>query len=285
MPVPLVPREQLLDRVRCPVCRGPLNSEPARLVCGACGEEYRQPDEGWLDCRPAEWRQPHPDWLGRQQEMEGGYADLIGDPDHARLAYRTDFEPLRPLFADAGPRLLDIGGGNGLLRHILRERTDYWSLDPSTSWLRDDWLAIANAFPCLGTPLSFVRGVGEHLPFADSSFDAVAAVWSLNHCARPAAVIAEARRVLAPGGLLVLVLEDVPPRWGDLVRGRYVDPRYPTRAAAVRARLVAVVNGWPLQTDHIAIAERDLARWTTGLSLEGRGFSGAYLWCRYRRVS
>lgn len=217
--------------------------------------------------------------------MEGAYAKLIGDADHARLAYRTDFEPLRPLFADAGPRLLDIGGGNGLLRHVLRDGTDYWSLDPSTSWLQDDWLAIADAFPCLGTPLAFVRGVGEHLPFPDSAFDAIAAVWSLNHCAQPSAAIAEARRVLAPGGLLVLVLDDVPPRWSDVARGRYVDPRYPTRLAAARAKLAAVVTGWPRQTDHMAIAERDLDRWTTGFKSEARGFSGPYLWRRYRRVS
>jgi ubiquinone/menaquinone biosynthesis C-methylase UbiE len=43
---------------------------------------------------------------------------------------------------------------------------------------------------------------GDELPFADGSFDGVYICWLLEHVPDPLAVIREARRVLAPGGLL-----------------------------------------------------------------------------------
>ena len=283
--LPLVPRERVLDRIACPGCRSRLDDFPAPtlLVCRSCQAEYPQTTDLWADCRPAAWRSPEPTWKGRQDEMESAYADLIADPDHARQAYRNDLEPLRPLFTRLGSRVLDVGGGNGLLRHVLEPATDYVAVDPSPLWLDSRWLAIADAFPCLRAPLAFVGGVGEHLPFPDGAFDAVTSVWSLNHSARPSAVIGEVRRVLAPRGEFVLVLDDVAPRWSDLAAGRYADFRYPTRLGLLRARAAALVKGWPRQPDHLPIAERELKGWTVGLRRIGRGFAGSYLWLRYER--
>ena len=60
------------------------------------------------------------------------------------------------------------------------------------------------------------------LPWADARFDAVICTASIEYLLRPAAVLAEARRVLKPGGLMLLSFSD---RW------------FPTKAIAVWSRL------------------------------------------------
>jgi len=50
------------------------------------------------------------------------------------------------------------------------------------------------------------RSIAETLPFQDASFDLVVCQGSLDHFARPRLFMAEAARVLAPGGRLVIAL-------------------------------------------------------------------------------
>jgi ubiquinone/menaquinone biosynthesis C-methylase UbiE len=51
----------------------------------------------------------------------------------------------------------------------------------------------------------FVNGDSEHLPFCDASFDVLTCSHSFHHYPHQAATIAEMRRVLRPGGRLMLV--------------------------------------------------------------------------------
>jgi ubiquinone/menaquinone biosynthesis C-methylase UbiE len=51
----------------------------------------------------------------------------------------------------------------------------------------------------------FVAGDSEHLPFADGAFNIVTCSNSFHHYPNQAAVVREMRRVLAPGGWLVLI--------------------------------------------------------------------------------
>ncbi len=53
--------------------------------------------------------------------------------------------------------------------------------------------------------LQFVRGDAEHLPFDDGSFDVLTCSNSFHHYPHQAAAIKEMRRVLRPGGRLMLV--------------------------------------------------------------------------------
>jgi ubiquinone/menaquinone biosynthesis C-methylase UbiE len=51
----------------------------------------------------------------------------------------------------------------------------------------------------------FVRGDSEHLPFADASFDVLTCSNSFHHYPHQAAAVREMRRVLRPGGRLMLI--------------------------------------------------------------------------------
>ena len=52
-------------------------------------------------------------------------------------------------------------------------------------------------------PKPSVLGDAARLPFPDESFGAVAMLWMLYHLPDPETAVAEARRVLKPGGLLM----------------------------------------------------------------------------------
>jgi len=58
--------------------------------------------------------------------------------------------------------------------------------------------------------IAFHTADAEQLPFADASFDAVVANFGIHHVERPQRAIAEARRVLAPGGIFAFTFWSAP---------------------------------------------------------------------------
>jgi SAM-dependent methyltransferase len=266
----------------CPLCKHRLITDGA-LRCSSCGRRFPQPDPRWIDLLPDAWATRLEHWSERQRDMQQAYDELAADPAHARLAYHTDLDVYRSHLARCVGRVLDIGGGYGIVRHYLDGATDYTVLDPSTSWFAQPWHSIADEFPCLAAPPAFVRGVAELMPFPDASVDWILSFWSINHLDDPGRALAECARVLRPGGGMLVSLDDMEPRWTDITSGAYVDRRFPTRSALVRAKLRAPVAGWPLQPDHIRITERDLRRWTPLLRWEERCWVGTYLTLVLRR--
>lgn len=99
--------------------------------------------------------------------------------------------------AQAGEKLLEIGCGEGANLHHLRA-------DGARRFGVDFSFAKAS-FARNATGASTVTADGARLPFADGCFDAVLIRDVLHHVPEPAAVLAEARRVLEPGGRLLLV--------------------------------------------------------------------------------
>ncbi|MDQ3622096.1 MAG: class I SAM-dependent methyltransferase, partial [Verrucomicrobiota bacterium] len=198
-----------------------------------------------------------PQWRERQQEMEGWYQQLIAKPASAAECLISDYSPFAPLLEQVSGRVLDVGGGIGVVRQFLPGIADYIVLDPSLDWLGAEWTTLSERFPCLARKPKFVRGVGESMPFPDRSFDAVLSFWSLNHASDPDKVIQETHRVLRPGGYFLLVLEDMEPRWRDLLTRAFVREgiMHASRMAALKLRNVFRGRSWPLQADHIRIAE------------------------------
>lgn len=234
------------------------------LACTRCSRRWPQVAEH-VDLRPnghAENRDG--DWDRRLRVSSHYYDELLNDPPHAAAAFTSDLAPLSEMLALCRGRVLDIGGGNGLVREYLPDGIEYVSIDPDVSWLDARWDRLVTAFPCLRQPLAFIRGQGEALPCADGSFDAALALFSLNHAASPAHVVAEAARVLRPGAPFVVVLEDVEPRVGDIASGSYVDWRGRGGLRLAAAKVRARVAGWPHEADHVPIRERDFRRWIRG---------------------
>jgi 2-polyprenyl-6-hydroxyphenyl methylase / 3-demethylubiquinone-9 3-methyltransferase len=93
-------------------------------------------------------------------------------------------------------RVLDLGCGAGFLANHLATCGHAVTGIDST----DENLAIATRYDHTSTA-TYVAGDARSLPFADASFDVVCAMDLLEHVEDPEAVVAEASRVLAPGGL------------------------------------------------------------------------------------
>jgi len=106
---------------------------------------------------------------------------VFGDV-HEPVARRIVDEELAPV--------LDVGGGQGRLESLLPAGWPAIVVDISPTQLAD-------------APNPNVRADASVLPVRDASVGAVTALWMLYHLEDPARAIAEAARVLRPGGLFI----------------------------------------------------------------------------------
>jgi demethylmenaquinone methyltransferase/2-methoxy-6-polyprenyl-1,4-benzoquinol methylase len=122
-----------------------------------------------------------------------------------------------------GQRVLDVACGTGLVAveaaKILGGAENITCLDPS-----EGMLAVART----KLAATFVQGRAESMPFADNSFDFLTMGYALRHVADLETTFREYRRVLRPGGK-VLILEVTKPsgRAGRFFFGLYFGRIYP----------------------------------------------------------
>jgi len=114
----------------------------------------------------------------------------------------------RRLAARARGRVLEVGSGTGSQLRWYPAGAAVTALEPDPGMAARARRAAARA----AAPVTVVEGVAEHLPFAAASFDAAVSSFSFCTVADPQAALAELRRVLIPGGRL-LMLEHVHLPW------------------------------------------------------------------------
>jgi SAM-dependent methyltransferase len=118
---------------------------------------------------------------------------ILGWTDPLHLARRSLYSAIEQRTHYAKGRLLDLGCGEKPYRELFGHVSHYVGLEIETG------------------PNVDVTGDAQVLPFADSCFDTVLCNEVLEHVPEPADVMAEVKRVLNPGGALLLT---TPQTWG-----------------------------------------------------------------------
>ena len=124
-------------------------------------------------------------------------------------------------------RMLDIGCGTGFVISLLADTFDeIHGIDPTPAMMEKVDRSRGN--------IVLHEGVAEELPFEDASFDLVTAYSVLHHLADHRPALAEAARVLRPGGVLYVDLEPNRLFWRAIDAGREVARRPARRAGRDR---------------------------------------------------
>jgi SAM-dependent methyltransferase len=134
---------------------------------------------------------------------------MLGDDLGELLGGRIPFDHSRQVLADhyAGrllgardaadpPRVMDLGCGAGDSVDLFR------AADPAVRWVGVDIEESPEVAARMRTDAEFVTFDGRRLPFEDASFDLVYCKQVLEHVDHPRELVAEAARVLTPGGHL-----------------------------------------------------------------------------------
>ncbi len=103
-------------------------------------------------------------------------------------------------------RVLDVGCGTGFATEGLLEHTErVHALDQSIHQLEQAYAKLGK-----NGPVRFYRGDAERLPFRDDTFDAVWSSGSIEYWPNPVQTLREFRRVVEPGGNVLVVGPDAP---------------------------------------------------------------------------
>jgi SAM-dependent methyltransferase len=131
-------------------------------------------------------------WWKRQRAAEGSLHAA-----HYELLFTRPFDLTRSFFGDRS--ILDVGCGPRGSLEWADDAAERIGLDP-----------LARRYRALGTGehrMRYVAARAEAMPFEDGRFDVVSAFNSLDHVEDERRAAAEIVRVLAPGGVLLLIVE------------------------------------------------------------------------------
>jgi SAM-dependent methyltransferase len=197
-------RERLTQALRCPRCATPFGGQHPPTRCDACGFDVPLVDGVPIlvadpEAHARQIEEARAGHLGDWYEAEQG-SQLTGPYRHhlaRRRAYVTDaLRRHRPERSD-GLLGLDLGCGDGNNLPLLRDHVDCLAASDYN---------LARLVRATGTPgldLAFLADVTAY-PTNDGTFDVVFFNHVLEHIPDDLAALREVRRILRPGGIVVL---------------------------------------------------------------------------------
>jgi SAM-dependent methyltransferase len=144
-------------------------------------------------------------------EVEGHDSQVTGVVGYFYRMYRA--EVLARVDGVAGRRILEVGCGEGMM----------FDGTPTTPVQMD--VSMTRVTRAVGKSRYLLCADGYQLPFANGSFDVVLLIAVLEHTREPWRILAEARRVLTPGGRAIMVV----PNDVTMSAGRLVLRKFPIR--------------------------------------------------------
>lgn len=208
----------------CPKDREPVHVHGERAQCPACGSAYVRVKDIWRFLCEGERHTAFLDHYRTVRRAEGwgaGDADYyrhlpsVRAVDPQRETWRVreaNFSALMPAIGKQ-QRVLDLGAGNGWLAYQLSRRGH--SVAPVD--LSDDEFDGLGALAHYAVRLDAYQADFTELPFADAQFDRIVFNASLHYARDLESTLAESMRVLAPGGLVVVMDS---PMYHDAESGR-----------------------------------------------------------------
>lgn len=131
------------------------------------------------------------------ENYERYFVPAIGAPLAAALVDVADPQP--------GERVLDVACGTGVVTRLVAKRLGSTGAVAGLD-LNPGMLAVARSVPASGASIEWHAGSAEQLPFSDNAFDLVTCQMGLQFFPHKATALKQVRRVLAPGGRVVLNL-------------------------------------------------------------------------------
>jgi ubiquinone/menaquinone biosynthesis C-methylase UbiE len=171
----------------------------------------------------------HPGFSGASGTL---YALLFALAGRRKARQVAGWAEVRP-----GDHLVDVGCGSGpAVRAALRRGATADGVDPSSAML-----AVARRLTRPGRPARWCVGTAEAVPVGDGAATVVWSVATVHHWQDVAAGLAEAHRVLRPGGRVLAVERRIAPDADGLASHGWTEAQAESFAAACReAGFVAV---------------------------------------------
>lgn len=185
--------------------------------------------------------------------------DLMSFATH-RLWKRRFAQLAPPPSQGLSPDLaVDLAGGTGDIARRLHERG--WRVvvcDPSAAMMQAGRSKHT-------TDISWVAGLGEHLPFTDNSIDMLTVSFGLRNMTRSDDALREALRVLKPGGRFLCLEFSTPAAW--------LRPFYNWHSKHIIPRLGAMVAGRREAYEYLVASIREFPdQVTLKAQMESAGF-------------
>ncbi len=156
-------------------------------------------------------------WLSTRSS-QGELFDLLMERNE-----RAGFAKWRAaLAAGLEGRVLEFGCGTGRMFPYYSGRVELVALEPFHKFIPLARAAAARA----SVPTHFIVGSGENLPFPDDHFDALVMADVLCSVKNTPRLLAEARRVLRPGGELRITTHVISERWLPRMLMHVFNPPY-----------------------------------------------------------